>query len=84
MNRYFVCEHGLIWTILSDGSTNYPGKNNIFINSKLKTAYIVSSTKEVIGDYTLWDTLTDLARAIEGDLSAIKALDKLVQSGLEH
>lgn len=84
MNKFFVCYQGLIWTILGDGSSNYPGKNEIIVYNELKTVYVVSPTKEVIGEYTLWDTLTDLAGAIEGDLKAIKALDKLVQSGLKH
>lgn len=85
MNKYFVCDQGIIWTVFGTGKSNYPGQNQIILNSKIKTVYIVnSSTKEVIGDYTLWDTLTDLARAIEGDLTAIKALGKLVQSGLQH
>lgn len=67
MMRYFVAENGLIASINDDGTCNLPVIANNSCKAKIGTNFVelIGADGEVIEQYQLWDSLTELATAIE-------------------
>ena len=63
--KYFVDSNGSINFIDEFGNTDHIRK--IVVNEKEKTVYTVDDDMMVIGEYTLWNSLTELANQIENN-----------------
>ena len=59
--KYFINSEGVIHPI---GSWNV--SNWFVVNEKLETVYTLDGEGCVTGEYTLWNSLTELAHALEG------------------
>ncbi|OEE38313.1 hypothetical protein A1QO_02730 [Vibrio genomosp. F10 str. ZF-129] len=86
---YFVCINGAIWTVYTDGSSNY--HLDLQVTSDNKGVQILGeydgepspTTGRLIEDeYTLWRSLVELAANIETDKNDV-SLDDL-RSDLKH
>jgi ABC-type histidine transport system ATPase subunit len=65
MKRYFIDCNSSISFVDIYGNTDYPGK--IVVNEKDKIVYTVHDEYDMVtGEYDLWNSLTELANAIEG------------------
>lgn len=61
--KFFVGDNGVIYTVYANGTSNLTyGANSIV---KDNTISILDSCGMVIDEYTLWNSLVDLANAIE-------------------
>jgi len=76
-DRYWVCNDGWIWTVRSSGHTNYsnfPQKPTKIAGDRLFVlngytdevlSVLNSCNNEVLSEHILWDSLAELAEAIE-------------------
>lgn len=62
--KYFVDCNGSINFIDNYGNTDYQGI--IVVDEKKKIVYTLDEYEMITGEYDLWHSLTDLAKAIEG------------------
>lgn len=65
--RYFVAENGVIYSIYPRGNSNFAA------DFKIEGARVLvlgppdgSEGREIVESYDLWESLVDLAKAIEG------------------
>lgn len=61
--QYFVDYNGSIRFYDETGRTDYPGE--IIVNEKQMIVYSVDEFEMVTGEYTLWPSLTELAKHLE-------------------
>lgn len=66
-NRYFVGQNSVIYTLFPSGASNFPGDFKVEGSNILELGARddVGDSREIIEEYTLWDSLVELAKAIE-------------------
>ena len=65
--RYFVDINGVIFTIYDDNTSNYPGDFEI-VGSDFRSLGVkdcLGEGREIVDEYVIWDSLVELAQAIE-------------------
>lgn len=65
-NRYFVCVNGIIWTIFPDGRSNFNEDFKIEDDNLFVLGESCGASRLIIDEYSLWNSLVELAREIEG------------------
>ncbi len=86
---YFTCDDGVIWTVFSDGTSNYLG--NLRTTADETTVQVLGeydgnpspeTPRLIEAEYTLWPKLLDLSAHIEAEVNGASLTE--LRADLKH